>query len=80
MRTTLDIDDDLMREAKRRAAERGETLTRVMEQALRESFRKEQAVRETAFRFKWVTVRGSLRPGVDLTDRDALYEHMEGRR
>jgi hypothetical protein len=35
MRTTLDLDDHLLKEAKQFAAERGTTLTAVMEDALR---------------------------------------------
>jgi hypothetical protein len=31
------------------------------------------------FRLVWKTVRGNRIPGVDISDRDALYERMEGR-
>lgn len=79
MRTTLDIDDTLMRRVKRRAAETGETVTRIIEKALQETFQREKSAKRKIFRLKWVTVRGRLRPGVDLTDRDALYERMEER-
>lgn len=37
VRTTLNLDDALMRDAKKRAAEIGTTLTRVIEDALRRS-------------------------------------------
>jgi len=30
-------------------------------------------------RLRWVTVRGDAPPAVDLTDRDALLDRMEGR-
>ena len=79
MRTTLNLDDELMREVKRRAAETGENITRIIEKALRENFRREQSLKQKPFRLKWVTVRGRIQPGVDLTDRDALYERMEDR-
>lgn len=36
MRTTLDLDDALLRKAKQRAAKQGSTLTTVLENALRE--------------------------------------------
>lgn len=39
MRTTLVLDDKLFRQAKRRAAERNLTLSDVVNEALRESFR-----------------------------------------
>ncbi len=79
MRTTLNIADDLMRSVKRLAAESGQTVTRVIESALRESLTRRKASRGRPFRLRWVTARGRLRPGVDLTDRDSLYERMEGR-
>lgn len=37
MRTTLRLPDDLLKEAKKRAAERGTTLTALVEEALREA-------------------------------------------
>ncbi len=78
MRTTLNIDNELMKNVKRKAAEAGRTITEVIEEAIRESLypNRKEAKR---FRLRWVTVKGRLRPGVDLTDRDALYERMEGR-
>lgn len=79
MRTTLDIDDKLMRGVKRRAAETGQTITRVIENALREAFTRQKASRGRPYKLRWVTARGRLRPGVDLTDRDSLYERMDGR-
>jgi hypothetical protein len=39
MRTTLVLDDTLLRQAKRRAAERDITVSEVVNEALRESFR-----------------------------------------
>jgi hypothetical protein len=79
VRTTLDLDDKLMRSVKRHAAETGQTVTRVIESALREALARERERRKRSFRLEWVTVRGRLVPGVDLTDRDSLYERMEGR-
>jgi len=78
MRTTLDVDDVVLRQAKARAAERGEPLTRFVEDALRERLRAPLRARGT-FRFRPVILRGKLLAGVDLDDRDALYERMEGR-
>jgi hypothetical protein len=78
MRTTLDLDDRLLRAAKKRAVEEGTTLTRVIEEALRHHV----AIRaqpRTRFRLRLLTKRGRLVPGVNLADRDALYERMEGR-
>lgn len=79
MRTTLDLDDDLMRTVKRRAAETGRTLTALIESALRELLRRE-AEAPGPYTLEWPVVEGRALPGVDVTDRDALLERMEGRR
>jgi hypothetical protein len=78
MRTTLNIDDELMKSVKRKAAEVGLTITEVIEEALRENLYRKKNEKKP-FRLRWVTVKGKLQAGVDLTDRDALYERMEGR-
>ena len=78
MRTTLNLDDDLMRAAKRRAADTGRTLSSMIEDALRELLRQD-GLRGRPYRLRWITVRGGVQPRVDLTDRDALYDRMEGR-
>lgn len=79
MRTTLNLDDHLMRALKKRAAETGRTITRVIEDALRDSLARERARRHEPFKLRWVTVRGRVQPGVDLTDRHNLLDRMDGR-
>lgn len=79
MRTTLNLEDQLMLDVKRKAAERGTTLTRFIEEALREHLRRDEERTSASFRLRLVTVEGGPRPEVDLDDRDALYEAMEGR-
>ena len=78
MRTTLDIDPTVLRQAKKLAAEEGKTLTRIVEEALRERLapRKRGGKR---FKLRLLTKKGRLIPGTNLADRDALYERMEGR-
>ena len=78
MKTTLNIDDRLARAVKRLAAERGVTMTQVVEEALRAAVLP-PADPEGPFHLEWVTVRGRKPPDVDIADRDALYDHMEGR-
>lgn len=78
MRTTLDLDDALVRKAKGRAADEGTTLTALIEQALRR-YLAPAAPTGKPFRLKLLTKRGHPVPGVNLADRDALYERMEGR-
>ncbi|MGH7545782.1 MAG: type II toxin-antitoxin system VapB family antitoxin, partial [Gemmatimonadota bacterium] len=46
MRTTLNMDDGLMREARKKAAAEGRTLTSVIEEALRVLLRRPSGKRE----------------------------------
>lgn len=78
MRTTVNIDDTLMRKVKQVASQTGRTITQVIEEALRREVTGERVERKP-FTFKWISVSGRLQPGVDLADRDALTELMEGR-
>lgn len=77
MRTTLNLDDRLMRTVKRYAGDTGRTITSVIELALRELIDRHE--RAEPYHLRWITVRGGAQPGVDLNDRDALLERMEGR-
>ena len=78
MKTTLNLDDDLMRALKQRAAETGRTMTSLVEEAIREILARQSAPRIEEFR--WVTVRGRVQPGIDVADRDSLIDAMEDRR
>jgi predicted transcriptional regulator len=79
MRTTIDINDELFRRLKRRAADEGTTVRAVVERALRTHLEPQTRAR-AAYTLAWRTERGRLQPGVDLDDRDALIDLMEGRR
>ena len=78
MRTTIKIDDQLLAEAKARAAASGRTLNSVVEDALREAIARRPAA--GAHRpIELPTFGGSqLRPGVDLDDSAGLLDLMEG--
>jgi hypothetical protein len=77
MRTTINVDDGLLVEAKRRAAERGTTLTGLIEDALRETLARREAADEAPF--STVTYRGGgLMPGIDLDDGAGLRELLDG--
>ena len=78
MKTTLNLDDDLMRTLKQKAAETGRTMTDMIEEAVREMLNR-SAAEPGRHEFRWVTVRGRALPGVDITDRDSLLDAMEGR-
>ena len=78
MRTTIKIDDQLLSEAKARAAASGRTLNAVVEDALREALARRPA-RGRDRRTELPTFAGGrLLPGVDVDDNAALLELMEG--
>jgi hypothetical protein len=78
MRTTLDIDDLVLRRARKLAAEEGKTLTQIVEEALRERLAP-RARSGKKFKLRLLTKAGRMIPGTELADRDLLYERMEGR-
>lgn len=77
MKTTLNFDDHLIRTAKIRAAQQGETLTRLIERALRDYLQAGPRDSTRRFRAELLTKRGRAVAGVNLDDRDALYDRME---
>ena len=77
MRTTVGIDDDVLREAKRRAAAEGRTLGELITEALRE--RLSRRPRRARRRYRAVTSgHGGTRPGVDITNNAAVRDVMDG--
>ncbi len=77
MRTTVELNDDLLRRAKRRAADDKTTLRQVLEEALRGHLARRRPERGAAFVLDWRTERGTLQPGVSLEDRNALFDLMD---
>jgi hypothetical protein len=77
MRTTVRLDDHLLREAKQLAARTGRTLTAVIEDALREALNRGHRPPRKP-RVKLPTFRGrGIRPGVDLDDTAGLLDVMD---
>lgn len=77
MRTTIRLDDQLLRDAKTLAARTGRTLTALVEEGLRRVLA-EPAPR-TRRQVELPTVGGKgLQPGVDLDDTAALLDLMDG--
>lgn len=72
----MNLDDELMRAVKMRAAESGRTMTELVEDALREMLRPTPSGEEP-YRLDLPTVSGEALPGVDVNDRDSLHEAME---
>jgi hypothetical protein len=77
MRTTLTLDDDVLKVARRRAREQDRPLKDVINEALRHGLAIGEAHPTTTYKFRLKTVEGRLSPGVDLTDRDKLFELMD---
>ncbi len=76
VRTTLRLDDNLIREAKARAAQSGRTLTAFIEDAIRQSLGASEASSRPG-RYRVRVFRSRLRPGVDLDSNAALLDVME---
>ncbi len=77
MRTTIRLDDQLLRSAKRLAHDTGRSLTAVIEDALRQILSR-RPVKQPRKAVKLTTVSGQgVRPGVDLDDSAALLAFME---
>jgi hypothetical protein len=76
VKTTLDLDDDLLRRAKQEAARAGIPLRRLVEDALRARLLPRTRSRER-FRLEVPVVAGTAPPAVDVADRDALYDLLE---
>lgn len=80
MRTTLRVDDELLRRMRVYAAQRDRTLTSVFEEALRRLLA-ESGVQPDDRRTELPvsTAGGGVQPGVDLDDTAGLTELMDGR-
>jgi Arc/MetJ family transcription regulator len=75
MKTTLNIDDNVMAELKREAARQGRTMSELVESALRLLLRSRPR-RQKIVALPTFRSGGAL---VDISDRDALYQALEGR-
>lgn len=75
--TTLALDDELVEALESQARHTGQTPDQVITHVLREALLEKKP--GEPYKLRWVTVEGSLQPGVDLDDRDSLIDLMEGR-
>jgi hypothetical protein len=76
MRTTVRLDDRLLRELKQHAAKHGRTITAVIEDALRQFLMRAEG-RKDLPPYRPITFKGRLQPGIDLDDTATLLEVME---
>ena len=77
MKTTVDLPDDLLVAAKKRAAESRSTLRALLERGLRRELRRPRRARPAAQpAIRWVTVDGGLPEGLDVADRAAMSDWL----
>jgi hypothetical protein len=79
MRTTVRLPEDLLRQAKKRAAEDGRTLTSLLEEGLRSVLAESRQAKQTRVRLPVSKASGGPLPGVDLNRSSDLLDRMEGR-
>jgi predicted transcriptional regulator len=77
MRTTVRLDDTLLKEVKRFAIENNQTLTSVIEEALKEKLARREVAKEQK-PFRLITAKGRLRPGINISDNTAVRDIMDG--
>ena len=75
-RTTLMIDDGLLRQIKKKAAAEGRTLQEVANDLLRQALHGRSRSQFSLQLHGW---EAREQPGVDLLDRDKLFDLMDGR-
>ena len=75
-RITLMIDDQLLSELKKKASEEGRTLQVVTNDLLRRSL---SAAPSKPYKFQLQGWKAAEQPGVDLLNRDSLFDLMDGR-
>jgi hypothetical protein len=76
MRTTIDLPDDLLTEAKERAAREGRSLSDVVGDAVRSGFSRTATAARQPVELPTFD-GGGVQPGVDLDDTSALLDLME---
>jgi hypothetical protein len=77
MRTTVRLDEELLREAKLLAAAERTTLTALLEQALREMLARRKRVHDCPRVPLPISEGWGLRPGIDLNNNAALLDLMD---
>jgi plasmid stability protein len=75
-RTTLKIDESVLRRLKQRAAREGRSLQDLANQPLRRGLATHERAPYTLELTGWDAAE---QPGVDLLDRDALFDLLDGR-
>ena len=79
MKTTIELPDDLLLAAKKKALDSRTTLRALFEQALRRELTtpRRSTKAKPRRRIHWVTAKGKLPRDLDLSDREAMYSWFE---
>lgn len=72
----MKIDEDLFRRLKKKAAEEGRTMQDLTNDLLRQAM---TVPRRRPYKLRLQGWRGVLQPGVDICDRDKLFDLLDGR-
>jgi hypothetical protein len=75
MRTTLDIDDPILKEVKSLGKKEGKSLGRIVSDLLARGLRARDAAGKERKTLRWITRPMASR--VDLADKEAVYAAME---
>jgi len=73
-RITLVLEDSLLRQIKKKAAEEGQSLQSVANELIRRGLARRP---EESYRLKLQGSKAELQSGVDILDRDSLFDAME---
>ena len=77
MKTTVEIQDELLIEAKKHAAEHRTTVRALIENGLRHELGGQAQARKTnRIAIRWVTVPGGLPQGMDVADRAKMLQRL----
>jgi hypothetical protein len=80
MKTTVDLPDDLLIEAKKHAVETRTTLRELLSRGLRLELARTAERRPVRRRIRWVVAKGGLPPGLELADRARMHDCLRGQR
>lgn len=81
VKTTVDLPDELLVEAKKRAAELRRPLRQLIEDGLRAQLAGQKPPRAKKPRkIRWVTVHGGLPAGLDVSDRGDMHDWLRQNR
>jgi hypothetical protein len=75
MRTTLDIDDPILRDLKRLQQREGKSLGRLVSDLLAQSLSARREPQPTPMPFRWTSQ--AMQARIDLRDKDAVFDALD---